>query len=74
MRKREAFPGVEEGVRRGRAAAPPASAGPSGSRRTGPRRRLAALAGRHSEAMGVAVVVRDKELGLSVVAIHDLRN
>src|SRR4051794_13090578 len=24
--------------------------------------------------MGVAVVVRDKELGLSVVALHDLRN
>ena len=24
--------------------------------------------------MGVAVIVRDKELGLSVVAIHDLRN
>jgi hypothetical protein len=37
-------------------------------------RRLAALVGRYSEAMGVAVIVSDKELGLSVVAIHNLRN
>ena len=35
---------------------------------------LAALVGRYSEAMGVAVIVSDKELGLSVVAIHYLRN
>jgi hypothetical protein len=34
--------------------------------------RLAALVGLHSEGMGVAVIVRDRELGLSVVAIHDL--
>ena len=34
---------------------------------------LAALVGRYSEAMGVAVIVSDKELGLSVVAIHYLR-
>src|SRR6516162_3270544 len=38
------------------------------------RHRLAALIGRYSEAMGVAVIVRDKELGLSVVAIHQPRN
>ena len=37
-------------------------------------RRLAVLVGRYSEAMGVAVIVSDKELGLSVVAIHYLRN
>src|SRR3954447_23244088 len=35
---------------------------------------LAALVGRYSEAMGVAVIVHDKKLGLSVVALHDLRN
>src|SRR5262249_15483188 len=33
---------------------------------------LAALVSRYSEAMAVAVIVRDKELVLSVVAIHDL--
>jgi len=37
-------------------------------------RRLAALVGRYSEAMGVAVIISDKELGLSVVAIRYLRN
>ena len=36
--------------------------------------RLAALVGRYSEAMGVAVIISDKELGLSVVAIYYLRN
>src|SRR5438094_2831348 len=36
--------------------------------------RLAALVGRYSETRGVAVIVRDKELSLSVVAIHYLRN
>ena len=35
-------------------------------------RRLTAPVGRYSEAMGVAVIVRDKELRLSVVAIHCL--
>src|SRR5215471_11946396 len=33
---------------------------------------LAALVGCYTETMGVAVIVRDKELGLSVVAIHYL--
>src|SRR5262249_31804953 len=33
---------------------------------------LAALVGCYAEAMGVAVIVRNKELGLSVVAIHYL--
>src|SRR5207237_10193842 len=35
---------------------------------------LAVLSGSHSEAMGVAVIIRDKELGLSVIAIHYFRN
>ena len=35
--------------------------------------RLAVLIGRYPEAMGVAVIVRDEELALSVVTIHDLR-
>ena len=48
------------------------------SYRSGPRPplsdRLAALVGRHSKAMGMAVIVRDEELALSVVAIYDLGN